>query len=142
MASDRLVPDQPERKTAFVILRSLTASEKVSMSRFTKFAALALLVGAGFVTVTALPLDYASGRHPQFSATLMPGLVKNHEHAKRLNSLMALADWLNRLLKKSFSVSLRAQRSNLLVGGSMTWRLLRRLRLLAKTAFRTFSAAC
>lgn len=40
----------------------------------------------GELDMTALPLDYASGRHPQFSATLMPGLVKNHEHAKRLNS--------------------------------------------------------
>ncbi|WP_455372301.1 TRAP transporter substrate-binding protein DctP [Limibacillus halophilus] len=35
--------------------------------------------------ISAFPLDYASGKHPQFSATLMPGLVKNHEHAKRLN---------------------------------------------------------
>ena len=39
----------------------------------------------GRLDITALPLDYASGRHPQFSATLMPGLVKNHEHAARLN---------------------------------------------------------
>jgi len=39
----------------------------------------------GQLDITALPLDYASGRHPQFSATLMPGLVKNHEHARRLN---------------------------------------------------------
>ncbi|MDH5512431.1 MAG: ABC transporter substrate-binding protein, partial [Gammaproteobacteria bacterium] len=39
----------------------------------------------GQLDITAFPLDYASGRHPQFSATLMPGLVKNHEHAKRLN---------------------------------------------------------
>ena len=39
----------------------------------------------GQIDMTALPLDYASGRHPQFSATLMPGLVKNHDHAKRLN---------------------------------------------------------
>jgi len=42
-------------------------------------------VAQGQLDITALPLDYASGRHPQFSATLMPGLVKNHEHAKRLN---------------------------------------------------------
>ena len=35
--------------------------------------------------ITALPLDYASGRHPEFSATLMPGLVRNHERAMRLN---------------------------------------------------------
>src|SRR5690606_30320023 len=39
----------------------------------------------GQLDMTALPLDYASGRVPQFSATLMPGLVKNYEHAQRLN---------------------------------------------------------
>ncbi len=46
----------------------------------------------GQLDITALPLDYASGRHPQFSATLMPGLVKNHEHAKRLNASPFMAD--------------------------------------------------
>lgn len=39
----------------------------------------------GQLDMTALPLDYASGRVPQFSATLMPGLVHNYEHAQRLN---------------------------------------------------------
>ncbi|KFE55150.1 ABC transporter substrate-binding protein, partial [Pseudomonas syringae] len=39
----------------------------------------------GQLDMTALPLDYASGRVPQFSATLMPGLVKNYDHAQRLN---------------------------------------------------------
>ena len=39
----------------------------------------------GQLDITALPLDYASGRHPLFNATLMPGLVKNHDHARRLN---------------------------------------------------------
>jgi TRAP-type C4-dicarboxylate transport system substrate-binding protein len=39
----------------------------------------------GRLDITALPLDYASGRHPEFSATLMPGLVRNHERAARLN---------------------------------------------------------
>ena len=46
----------------------------------------------GQLDMTALPLDYASGRHPQFSATLMPGLVKNHEHAKRLNKSAFMDD--------------------------------------------------
>lgn len=46
----------------------------------------------GQLDMTALPLDYASGRHPQFSATLMPGLVKNHEHAKRLNASPFMTD--------------------------------------------------
>ena len=40
----------------------------------------------GQLDLSAFPLDYASGRHPQFSATLMPGLVKNHDHARRLNT--------------------------------------------------------
>ena len=39
----------------------------------------------GQLNISAFPLDYASVMHPQFSATLMPGLVKNHDHAKRLN---------------------------------------------------------
>lgn len=39
----------------------------------------------GQLDISAFPLDYASGRQRQFSATLMPGLVKNHDHAKRLN---------------------------------------------------------
>jgi TRAP-type transport system periplasmic protein len=39
----------------------------------------------GQIDMSAFPLDYASGRHPQFGATLMPGLVLNHERAQRLN---------------------------------------------------------
>jgi TRAP-type C4-dicarboxylate transport system substrate-binding protein len=39
----------------------------------------------GQIDMTSLPLDYASGFHPQFGATLMPGLVKSHAHARRIN---------------------------------------------------------
>jgi TRAP-type transport system periplasmic protein len=46
----------------------------------------------GQLDMSAFPLDYASGRHPQFSATLMPGLVKNHDHAQRLNDSPFMAD--------------------------------------------------
>jgi len=46
----------------------------------------------GQLDISAFPLDYASGRHPQFSSTLMPGLVKNHQHALRLNSSPFMAD--------------------------------------------------
>ncbi|EAU39731.1 hypothetical protein FP2506_13389 [Fulvimarina pelagi HTCC2506] len=42
-------------------------------------------VTRGQVDLTAFPLDYASGRHPEFSATLMPGLVGSHDRAQRLN---------------------------------------------------------
>lgn len=46
----------------------------------------------GQLDISSFPLDYASGRHPQFSATLMPGLVRNHERAQRLNSSPFMAD--------------------------------------------------
>ena len=39
----------------------------------------------GQLDISSLPLDYAAGFVPEFSITLMPGLVKNHEHAQRLN---------------------------------------------------------
>ena len=39
----------------------------------------------GQIDMSSFPLDYASGFHPQFGATLMPGLVKSHEHARRIN---------------------------------------------------------
>ncbi len=41
---------------------------------------------SGQIDMTSLPLDYASGFHPEFGATLMPGLVKSHAHAKRINA--------------------------------------------------------
>lgn len=40
----------------------------------------------GQIDITLYPLDYAAGKHPEFSATLMPALVKDHEHAKRLSA--------------------------------------------------------
>ena len=46
----------------------------------------------GQLDLSAFPLDYASGRHPQFSATLMPGLVRNHERAKRMNDSAFMQD--------------------------------------------------
>jgi TRAP-type C4-dicarboxylate transport system substrate-binding protein len=35
--------------------------------------------------MTVLPLSYAGGQQPAYNLTLMPGLVKNHDHAARLN---------------------------------------------------------
>ena len=43
-------------------------------------------VAEGQLAITALPLAYAGGQHPEFNLTLMPGLVKNHDHARRLNN--------------------------------------------------------
>ncbi len=39
----------------------------------------------GQLDMTVLPLSYAAGQHPEYNLTLMPGLVKNHDHAARLN---------------------------------------------------------
>lgn len=39
----------------------------------------------GQVDGIVYPLAYAAGRHPEVNLTLMPGLVKNHAHAQRLN---------------------------------------------------------
>lgn len=46
----------------------------------------------GQLDISAFPLDYASGRHPEFSSTLMPGLVRNHERALRLNDSDFMTD--------------------------------------------------
>lgn len=46
----------------------------------------------GQIDIAAFPLDYAAGRHPEFSATLMPGLVRNHERAMRMNNSPFMKD--------------------------------------------------
>ena len=47
---------------------------------------------SGQIDISAFPLDYASGVHPQFGATLMPGLVKSHAHAQRINESPFMKD--------------------------------------------------
>ncbi|WP_202314979.1 MULTISPECIES: TRAP transporter substrate-binding protein [unclassified Mesorhizobium] len=49
-------------------------------------------VTRGLLDLTSFPLDYASGRHPEFSATLMPGLVGNFDRALRLNDSEFMQD--------------------------------------------------
>jgi TRAP-type C4-dicarboxylate transport system substrate-binding protein len=39
----------------------------------------------GQLDMTVFPLAYAGGQQPAYNLTLMPGLVKNHDHAARLN---------------------------------------------------------
>jgi len=60
-------------------------------------------VTRGQLDMTAFPLDYASGRVPQFSATLMPGLVRNYDHAERLNQSEFMAD-IKGLVEKSGAI--------------------------------------
>jgi TRAP-type C4-dicarboxylate transport system substrate-binding protein len=46
----------------------------------------------GQLDISSFPLDYASGKVRAFSATLMPGLVRNHERAARMNDSQFLKD--------------------------------------------------
>src|SRR5512147_2816656 len=46
----------------------------------------------GQLDITLFPLDYASGQVRAFSATLMPGLVRNYDRAKRLNNSQFMKD--------------------------------------------------
>jgi TRAP-type C4-dicarboxylate transport system substrate-binding protein len=39
----------------------------------------------GQLDISSFPLDYASGKERAFGATLMPGLVRNHDRALRMN---------------------------------------------------------
>ncbi|NRB18382.1 MAG: TRAP transporter substrate-binding protein DctP [Rhodobacteraceae bacterium] len=40
----------------------------------------------GQLDMSVLPLSYAGGQQPAYNLTLMPGLVKNHDHAARLSN--------------------------------------------------------
>lgn len=40
----------------------------------------------GQLDMTVLPLSYAGGQQPAYNLTLMPGMVKNHDHAARLSA--------------------------------------------------------
>jgi TRAP-type C4-dicarboxylate transport system substrate-binding protein len=46
----------------------------------------------GQLDITLFPLDYASGKVPVFSATLMPGLIRSQERAKRINQSPFMKD--------------------------------------------------
>jgi TRAP-type C4-dicarboxylate transport system substrate-binding protein len=46
----------------------------------------------GQLDIALFPLDYASGKVPTFSATLMPGLVRSQERAKRINKSPFMKD--------------------------------------------------
>src|SRR5258706_244624 len=39
----------------------------------------------GQLDISSFPLDYASGKQRSFGATLMPGLVRSHDRAQRMN---------------------------------------------------------
>src|SRR6266700_1892447 len=46
----------------------------------------------GQLDISLFPLDYASGKVPVFSATLMPGLIRSQDRAKRVNDSEFMKD--------------------------------------------------
>ena len=46
----------------------------------------------GQLDMTVFPLAYAAGQRPEYNLTLMPGMVKNHDHAARLNKSDFMGD--------------------------------------------------
>jgi len=46
----------------------------------------------GQLDISSFPLDYASGKQRAFGATLMPGLVRSHERAQRMNNSSFMQD--------------------------------------------------
>ena len=46
----------------------------------------------GQLDISSFPLDYASGKQRAFGATLMPGLVRSHDRAQRMNDSPFMKD--------------------------------------------------
>ena len=61
----------------------------------------------GQLDITLFPLDYASGKVPVFSATLMPGLIRSQDRAKRINDLQFMKDVRAEIEKRGVMVSVR-----------------------------------
>src|SRR5262244_4557998 len=58
----------------------------------------------GQLDISSFPLDYASGKVRAFGATLMPGLVRNHERAQKLNGSPFMKDIKDRINKANVIV--------------------------------------
>ena len=53
----------------------------------------------GQLDISSFPLDYASGKERAFGATLMPGLVRSHERAAKLNDSKFMRDIRSKIEK-------------------------------------------
>ena len=58
----------------------------------------------GQLDMTVLPLSYAGGQQPAFNLTLMPGMVKNHDHAARLSASPFMAALEEKMAKDDVMV--------------------------------------
>jgi TRAP-type C4-dicarboxylate transport system substrate-binding protein len=58
----------------------------------------------GQLDISLFPLDYASGKVPVFSATLMPGLIRSQDRAKRINDSQFMKDMRAEIEKRGVIV--------------------------------------
>jgi len=58
----------------------------------------------GQLDMTVLPLSYAGGQQPAYNLTLMPGLVKNHDHAARLSASPFMASLEDKMAEDDVKV--------------------------------------
>src|SRR5437868_13776240 len=58
----------------------------------------------GQLDISSFPLDYASGKQRAFGAPLMPGLVRNHERAARLNDSAFMTEIRSKIEKSGVIV--------------------------------------
>lgn len=55
------------------------------------------LISRKLLDMSVFPLSYASGQQPDYNLALMPGLVKNHDHASRLIDSPFMAELENKM---------------------------------------------
>jgi TRAP-type C4-dicarboxylate transport system substrate-binding protein len=61
-------------------------------------------ISRNLLDMSVFPLSYAAGQQPAVSATLLPGLVKNHDHAARLTQSPFMASLQEKMLEDNVMV--------------------------------------
>ena len=61
-------------------------------------------ISRNLLDMSVFPLSYAAGQQPAVNATLLPGLVKNHDHAARLTQSPFMASLQEKMLEDNVMV--------------------------------------
>ena len=69
------------KKSNLGIGLEIDAKDQLKMRPWQQWSAML----SGTTDMSVYPLAYAGPNHPAFNLTLMPGIIKNHEHARRFN---------------------------------------------------------
>ena len=71
---------------------------------------------AGRIDLAVMPLAYAASDHPAFGLTLLPGLVRNHDHAGRMARSDFMAEIEKRLAEDGLMILVHGYLANGLAG--------------------------